>query len=355
MSRLRQYALPRQNDRARRGPLTWSPRPATKHLVAAASVALAVLPLSACSDGGGSIIRSWLLKQDGVEKVDVTHANCTPLDGSYCITRATISLSPDLSPDAVCSLAHKADEELPKNKRIDSYSTALTFTWNYHGTELKLEHPDIPIKSTGDTDRDPSRGCRMLNIAAEYAGDEVDEITVSSLQLKIHRGDVDEVPDNLFIRTPSPEEKLETESWDNFTLNDWSTTVTASSATAASEAETKKLLTDISRTPGPSDRSRLHIFLQLGGTEGDSPASEISVGGLGGSSFSGPDVDVAAPVLAAAMKHPEISTIKLCPTNKKGSSLDNCLTYHKEQGSFDDDDRPDGRSRDIYEAAKKLP
>ena len=354
MNRLRQYALPRQHGRSRRDLHTRNRRPATKHLIAAATVALAVFPLSACSNGGGSIIRSWLLKQDGVEKVKMTHSKCTFLDGEEeCSTAATIDLSPNTTPDAICSLAQKADDELPKKKHIDSHSASLTFTWKYRGTKMTLENHDTPIADTANTGNNVPQDCEMLSIAAEYAGEGVDEITASSQKLEIRRGDVDKVPDNLFTRTPSPGKELRTESWDNFTLNDWDATVTASSATSAPEPATKKMLTEISQTSVPSDRSKLLIFLQLGGYQGESSESDITVGGLGGNSIAGPDTDAAAQVLAITMKYPEISKISLCPSSK--SSMDSCIVYTKENGAIDtNSDYFTGRTREIYDTAKEL-
>ena len=356
MNRPRQHAPLRHLDGPGRSLHTRREKRPAVSFIAVIAVTLAVLPLSACSDGGASIIRSWLLKQDGVEKVDVTHSNCTFLDGDDdCNTVATISLSPNTNPDAVCSLAQKADKELPKKKRIDSYSANLTFTWQYHGTELTLEDHETPIANTASTEKNPSQECEMLNTAAEYTGEEVDKISTSSGRLEINRGDVDKVPDNLFTRTPSPDKEVGTESWDSFKLNDWDTTVTASSTTAVSEPATKKLLTEITQTPGPSDRSKLLIFFQLGGYQGESSESEITVGGLGGAPLVGPDTDAAAPVLAIAMKQPKISKISLCPSSKKGSSMDNCIVYSKKNGSFDtDSEHSTGKTREIYEAAKKL-
>ena len=71
MNRPRQHApLRHPNGPGRSLHTRREKRPAVS-FIAVIAVTLAVLPLSACSDGGASIIRSWLLKQDGVEKVDV--------------------------------------------------------------------------------------------------------------------------------------------------------------------------------------------------------------------------------------------------------------------------------------------
>ncbi|WP_167150437.1 hypothetical protein [Actinomyces sp. ZJ308] len=357
MNRLRQLSPVRYLGRLRRSSRAREGKQPATHLIAVIAVTLAALPLSACSDGGGSIIRSWLLKQDGVEKVDVTHSNCTFLDGKdKCSTDVTINLSSNTSPDAVCSLTQKADEELPKKKRIGSHHASLTLTWQYRGTKMTLESHETPIANTASTNKDPSQECEMLNTAAEYAGEDVDEISTSSRRLEIYRGDVDKVPDNLFTRSPSPDKKSRTESWDHFTLNDWSVTTTASSTTTAPDSAAKDVITSISQTPGPTDRSKLLIFFQLGGAEGDDPESEITVGGLGGSPLVGPDTDAAAAVLASTMKQPEISKIKLCASSsKRSTSMDDCIVYTKKNGAIETDSEYfTGRTRDIYEAAKKL-
>ena len=133
MNRLRQYALPRQHGRSRRDLHMWRRRLAAKHLLTAAAVALAVLPLSACSDGGGKIIRSWLLKQDGVEKVKTS---CETHDETGCYAIATTTLSDDTEPDQACTFLNRVATELPRHDELKERIAYIQLTWKYHGPSV---------------------------------------------------------------------------------------------------------------------------------------------------------------------------------------------------------------------------
>lgn len=106
--------------------------------------------LTGCSDGGGSEIKAWLKKQDGVGKVTT---GCSTYMETGCNASVTATLSPETSPRAACSLIDRAEAELPHLEGIDSQTIGLNLLWAYRGTMVKtLDEIDVPDNI------DPPRG-----------------------------------------------------------------------------------------------------------------------------------------------------------------------------------------------------
>ena len=335
MSRLRQYALPRQNDRARRDPLTWSRRPATKHLVAAAAVALAVLPLSACSDGGGKIIRSWLLKQDGVEKVKTS---CQTYAETGCHAIATTTLSDDTEPDQACTFLNRVATELPDLHDLKEGMAYIQLTWKYHGTVLVFEK--LPINLSEDTNphsvdnqkQTLEASCDIMETAAEYSGGSAEKITEGYDALEIDRGAQDSIPSDISTRPIPTKDGKYLSAEDTFAIDNWSIR-SSTSREKTTETLPTSLISDIVNLPIPEAKDPRLTVTANALISDENTGFKVSIRGLGPYNPDGPSQDTTDSLLSRIKKYPSVSKVSLC-TEQPKNKAQHCKDYRLKNGEF---------------------
>lgn len=198
-------------------------RPAAP-FIAVIAVTLTALPLSACSDGGGSIIRSWLLKQDGVEKVKTS---CETHDETGCHAIATTTLSDETEPDKACAILNQAATELPRLDKIKEDTAYIQLTWKHRGTVLVFDKQSIRLYEetnpylADNQKRSLEAACDTMETTVEHSGGTAERITQSYDTLTIERGDEKSVPSDV-ITQPLPTKDgqlLDTE--DTFRIGHW--------------------------------------------------------------------------------------------------------------------------------------
>ena len=335
MSRLRQYALPRQNDRARRDPLTWSRRPATKHLVAAAAVALAVLPLSACSDGGGKIIRSWLLKQDGVEKVKTS---CQTYAETGCHAIATTTLSDDTEPDQACTFLNRVATELPRHDELKESRAYIELTWKYHGTVLVFDEQSISLHEesnphlANNQKRALDASCNTMETAAEHSGGTAKKITQEYDSLKIERGTQPSIPSDISTHPIPTKDGKYLSAKENFTIGNWFIQ-SSTSREKTTESLPTSLISDIVNLPIPEAKEPWISISANSASSEEKEGFRALVGGLGPYNPDGPSQDTTDSLLSTIKKYPNVSHVSLCTEFPKNEAK-NCTDYSLKNGEF---------------------
>ena len=335
MNRLRQYALPRQHGRSRRDLHTRNRRPATKHLIAAATVALAVLPLSACSDGGGKIIRSWLLKQDGVEKVKTS---CETYEETGCYAIATTTLSDDTEPDKACTFLNRVATELPRHDELKERIAYIQLTWKYHGTVLVFDEQSISLHEesnphlANNQKRALDASCNTMETAAEHSGGTAKKITQEYDSLKIERGTQPSIPSDISTRPIPAKDGQYLSAEENFTIDNWSIR-TSTSREKTTERLPTSLISDIVNLPIPEAKDPRIVITANTLISDEKEGFRALVGGLGPYNPDGPSQDTTDSLLSTIKKYPNVSHVSLCTELPKNKAK-NCTDYSLKNGEF---------------------
>ena len=335
MNRLRQYALPRQHGRSRRDLHTRNRRPATKHLIAAAAVALAVLPLSACSDGGGKIIRSWLLKQDGVEKVKTS---CETYEETGCHAIATTTLSDDTEPDKACTFLNRVATELPRHDELKERIAYIQLTWKYHGTVLVFDEQSISLHEESNPHlankqkRALDASCNTMETAAEHSGGTAKKITQEYDSLKIERGTQPSIPSDISTRPIPAKDGQYLSAEENFTIDNWSIR-TSTSREKTTERLPTSLISDIVNLPIPEAKDPRIVITANTLISDEKEGFRALVGGLGPYNPDGPSQDTTDSLLSTIKKYPNVSHVSLCTELPKNEAK-NCTDYSLKNGEF---------------------
>ena len=335
MNRLRQYALPRQHGRSRRDLHTRNRRPATKHLIAAATVALAVLPLSACSDGGGKIIRSWLLKQDGVEKVKTS---CETYEETGCHAIATTTLSDDTEPDKACTFLNRVATELPRHDELKERIAYIQLTWKYHGTVLVFDEQSISLHEESNPHlankqkRALDASCNTMETAAEHSGGTAKKITQEYDSLKIERGTQPSIPSDISTRPIPAKDGQYLSAEENFTIDNWSIR-TSTSREKTTERLPTSLISDIVNLPIPEAKDPRIVITANTLISDEKEGFRALVGGLGPYNPDGPSQDTTDSLLSTIKKYPNVSHVSLCTELPKNEAK-NCTDYSLKNGEF---------------------
>lgn len=335
MNRLRQYALPRLHGHSRNDLHTWNRTPATKHLIAAATVALAVLPLSACSDGGGSIIRSWLLKQDGVEKVKTS---CQTYDETGCHAIATTTLSDDTEPNEACTFLNRVATELPRYDKLKESMAYIQLTWKYHGTVLVFDKQSISLHEesnphlANNQKRALDASCNTMETAAEHSGGTAKKITQEYDSLKIERGTQPSIPSDISTHPVLAKDGTYLSAEDNFTIDNWSIR-TSTSREETTETLPTSLISDIVNLP-MSELKDPRIVISANTLISDEKEGfRVLVGGLGPYNPNGPGRDITDSLLSTIKKHPNATSVSLCTAYPKNNAQ-YCKEYALKNGEF---------------------
>lgn len=335
MNRLRQYALPRQHGRSRRDLHTRDRRPATKYLIAAATVALTVLPLSACSDGGGKIIRSWLLKQDGVEKVKTS---CQTYAETGCHAIATTTLSDDTEPNQACTFLNRVATELPRHDKLKESMAYIQLTWKHHGTVLVFEKLLINLSeekessSSDDQEQALEKACTFMETAAEHSGGTAEKITQEYDSLTIDRGTQTSIPSDISTRPIPAKDGQYLSAEDNFTIDNWSIR-TSTSREKTTERLPTSLISDIVNLPIPEVKEPRIVITANTLISDEKEGFRALVGGLGPYNPDGPSQDTTDSLLSTIKKYPNVSHVSLCTELPKNEAK-NCTDYSLKNGEF---------------------
>jgi len=335
MNRLRQYALPRQHGRSRRDLHTRNRRPATKHLIAAATVALAVLPLSACSDGGGKIIRSWLLKQDGVEKVKTS---CQTYAETGCHAIATTTLSDDTEPNEACTFLNRVATELPRHDKLKESMAYIQLTWKHHGTVLVFEKLLINLSEETDPYSAESQkqsreaSCNTMETAAEHSGGTAEKITEDYKSLIIDRGAQTSIPSDISTRPIPAKDGTYLSAEDTFTIDNRSIR-TSTSREKTTERLPTSLISDIISLPIPEAKEPWISISANSASSEEKEGFQAVVGGLGPYNPDGPSQDTTDSLLSTIKKYPNVSQVSLCTEYPKNNAQ-YCKEYILKNGEF---------------------
>ena len=326
MNRLRQYALPRQHGRSRRDLHMWRRRLAAKHLLTAAAVALAVLPLSACSDGGGKIIRSWLLKQDGVEKVKTS---CETYEETGCYAIATTTLSDDTEPNEACTFLNRVATELPRHDEL---------TWKYHGTVLVFDEQSISLHEESNPHlankqkRALDASCNTMETAAEHSGGTAKKITQEYDSLNIERGTQPSIPSDISTHPIPTKDGKYLSAKEKFAIGNWSIRSSTSREKTTDSLPTS-LISDIVNLPIPEAKDPRLIITANALISDKNAGFEVNIRGLGPYNPDGPSQDTTDSLLSTIKKYPNVSHVSLCtelPENKEKK----CTDYSLKNGEF---------------------
>ena len=335
MNRLRQYALPRQHGHSRRDLHMWRRRLAAKHLLTAAAVALAVLPLSACSDGGGSIIRSWLLKQDGVEKVKTS---CQTYAETGCHAIATTTLSDDTEPDQACTFLNRVATELPRYDKLKESMAYIEITWKHRNTILVFQKVPIDLsdkkdpRSAENQEQDINNACDIMATTAEHSGGTAEKITQEYDSLKIERGTQDSIPSDISTHPIPTKDGKYLSAEDTFTIDNWSVQ-TSTSREKTTESLPTSLISDIVNLPIPEAKEPRLIITANALISDKNSGFEVGVGGLGPYNPDGPSQDTTDSLLSTIKKYPNVSQVSLC-TDLPKNKAKNCTDYSLKNGEF---------------------
>lgn len=309
-------------------------RPAAP-FIAVIAVTLTVLPLSACSDGGGSIIRSWFLKQDGVEKVKTS---CETHDETGCHAIATTTLSDETEPDKACAILNQAATELPRLDKIKEDTAYIQLTWKHHGTVLVFDKQSIRLYEetnpylADNQKRSLEAACDTMETTVEHSGGTAERITQSYDTLTIERGDEKSVPSDV-ITQPLPTkdgQRLDTE--DTFRIGHWDIRAHTGKENTTETLPTS-LISDIlalsipeAKDPGISITANALISDKKTGFE-------VDVRGLGPYNPDGPDQGTTRSVLSTIERYPTVSSVNLCTARPKNNAQ-RCKEYTLKNGEF---------------------
>ena len=335
MNRLRQYVPPRQHGHSRRTLRTWNRRPTARHFTAVATAALAVLPLTACSDGGGSVIRSWLLKQDGVEKVKTS---CETYAETGCHAIATTTLSEDTEPDQACAFLNRVATELPGHDKIKAGMAYIELTWKYHNTVLVFTKVPIDLSeekdssSSDDQEQALEKACPFMETAAEHSGGTAEKITQEYDSLTIDRGTQNSVPSDISTHPIQAKDGQYLSAEDSFTIGDWSIR-TSTSREETTETLPTSLISDIVNLPIPEVKEPRIVITANTLISDEKEGFRALVGGLGPDNPDGPSQDTTDSLLSTIKKYPSVSRVSLCTEYPKNSAQ-HCKEYALKNGEF---------------------
>ena len=309
-------------------------RPAAP-FIAVIAVTLTVLPLSACSDGGGSIIRSWLLKQDGVEKVKTS---CETYEETGCHAIATTTLSDDTEPDKACTFLNRVATELPRHDELKERIAYIQLTWKYHGTVLVFDEQSISLHEESNPHlankqkRALDASCNTMETAAEHSGGTAKKITQEYDSLKIERGTQTSIPSDISTRPIPAKDGQYLSAEENFTIDNWSIR-TSTSREKTTERLPTSLISDIVNLPIPEAKDPRIVITANTLISDEKEGFRALVGGLGPYNPDGPSQDTTDSLLSTIKKYPNVSHVSLCTELPKNEAK-NCTDYSLKNGEF---------------------
>ena len=313
----------------------WRRRLAAKHLLTAAAVALAVLPLSACSDGGGKIIRSWLLKQDGVEKVKTS---CETYEETGCYAIATTTLSDDTEPNEACTFLNRVATELPRHDELKERIAYIELTWKYHGTVLVFDEQSISLHEESNPHlankqkRALDASCNTMETAAEHSGGTAKKITQEYDSLNIERGTQPSIPSDISTHPIPTKDGKYLSAKEKFAIGNWSIR-SSTSREKTTESLPTSLISDIVNLPIPEAKDPRLIITANALISDKNAGFEVNIRGLGPYNPDGPSQDTTDSLLSTIKKYPNVSHVSLCtelPENKEKK----CTDYSLKNGEF---------------------
>ena len=313
----------------------WRRRLAAKHLLTAAAVALAVLPLSACSDGGGKIIRSWLLKQDGVEKVKTS---CETYEETGCYAIATTTLSDDTEPDQACTFLNRVATELPRHDELKERIAYIQLTWKYHGTVLVFDEQSISLHEESNPHlankqkRALDASCNTMETAAEHSGGTAKKITQEYDSLKIERGTQPSIPSDISTRPIPAKDGQYLSAEENFAIGNWSIR-SSTSREKTTESLPTSLISDIVNLPIPEAKDPRIVITANALISDKNAGFEVNIRDLGPYNPDGPSQDTTDSLLSTIKKYPNVSHVSLC-TELPENKAKNCKDYSLKNGEF---------------------